>query len=630
MASWDELPPTKEELKAVEPINTLPKVESKSLNTQPSSSPVEPQMSSNDDWSQQPPTPSELGEESSPVMDSDPIHKLLRTGYNFDEYYKLSKEDKRKYDQLSSHMGEVFQSGVKQGASGALTLGFKKDLFNNPEEAQSKIAELTPEEQELAKRNLSAGEFTGGAAANIPIALGTGGLVNAATKSISTVAQLGPLATRGVQAAGNIGAAGLMGEAQGIAQSDAPTLGERAVEALPTALLGAGTAGVLEGVAALAAPGAQAAGKSLASKLRGKAEIAAEKSLNPTAAEFLKLQQNPNNTVGKQLLDDGLGSNPLMSNESKANILSQAKNKAGQAIGGSTKELDSEINKLMQSAQTSPQRGQLIESILDKKKFVRELKQELLSPLEAAGDPNNVSFKIKELLSKLEQSGGPNSSLITLDDLNTFKQMAREGINYNTPGGAASANAVKDFTRKLNDKILQKSQMLDEIAGTNIADNLIKSNKEYGTLKTGEKAAQRAFAKEELKRDNLTPVAGAAGYALDGLSGGAAGVALGTAKKLTNTYGRNFQATSLNQLANLVKTAPQVLGKYSAPLQNASTRGSTALAAMHFTLYSKDPGYREKIDPLQEEAEKNSKNGNPSLDNSPNTDEPSAAGNYND
>jgi len=51
---------------------------------------------------------------------------------------------------------------------------------------------------------------------------------------------------------------------------------------------------------------------------------------------------------------------------------------------------------------------------------------------------------------------------------------------------------------------------------------------------------------------------------------------------------------------------------------------------MHFTLYSKDPGYREKIDPLQEEAEKNSKNGNPSLDNSPNTDEPSAAGNYND
>jgi hypothetical protein len=53
------------------------------------------------------------------------------------------------------------------------------------------------------------------------------------------------------------------------------------------------------------------------------------------------------------------------------------------------------------------------------------------------------------------------------------------------------------------------------------------------------------------------------------------------------------------KMAQISKTQPELLGKFSAPLTQASARGSDALAATHFTL-NQDPAYQELTHKLAE------------------------------
>lgn len=76
-----------------------------------------------------------------------------------------------------------------------------------------------------------------------------------------------------------------------------------------------------------------------------------------------------------------------------------------------------------------------------------------------------------------------------------------------------------------------------------------------------------------------------------------------TVGKLEKLPPISFAAKSLSALNNIVKSSPQVLGKFAAPLRAASDRGLTALSAMHYALYQNDPEYRAIIDPLHKEGE---------------------------
>lgn len=62
-------------------------------------------------------------------------------------------------------------------------------------------------------------------------------------------------------------------------------------------------------------------------------------------------------------------------------------------------------------------------------------------------------------------------------------------------------------------------------------------------------------------------------------------------------------ATGADWLGDVVKKAPQKLGRYAQVLQQALQRGGQALAASHFVLQQKDEDYRRMVQQLQEEGE---------------------------
>lgn len=664
-------------------------------------------------WDDEPPSkaelqqaPAEAQQESSwtdkPI--SPALTKLMQQGYLFDDYQKLDPEEKAFYDsqmqkdqqQTKAGLGlglskgafapveianklipgerepnlrERAISGVERGLANTFGDDQTQELYNNipQEELVARNVATDQEVQKNAPGAVMVGELTAGLPANIAV----GGGAGAAAKA----AQLGKVGT----ALTNIGTAGAVGEGYGIAHSDAPTLAGRAQEALPSAALAAGTAGLFEGASALASPEGQAATKALSNKLRGGAVNEAELSLNASPAQLLKMQSaGKEGLVGNRLLDEGLGNNPLMTDASKAKVLQQAQNEAGRGVEQSAQGLDQEVQKIIDSGQGEMSRAQAIkqldelknqpkasvdssevllpdtktasavgsedaslgfprqemelsqkeapsrflpvdkvssgagpevdaqiqklteiikqqpnkadkvEQLLNKDNFVKELEAQLTGPIQESGDPNNVIQLYHDYLSKLHDVGGDGTSMMSLNGLNKFKQELRQGISYQGENAGVVAQAKKDFTKTLNDLVLTKAQQVDQLAGTNLADSLLKSNQEYGAFKTGSKAANMNVARESGKSDIGATV-------------------LGTAKKFVKNNYHSFAATSLNQLSKLVGSTPQVFGRYAAPLQDAAKRGSTALAATHFALYQNDPKYRETIDPLHASGEQQAK-----------------------
>lgn len=80
------------------------------------------------------------------------------------------------------------------------------------------------------------------------------------------------------------------------------------------------------------------------------------------------------------------------------------------------------------------------------------------------------------------------------------------------------------------------------------------------------------------------------------MQGNPAGLALGAARGLTRGRLSSAGAVTLDTLSNLVRTAPQALGKYAAPLAKSAANGSESLAITNFILGQSDPGYRAVLD----------------------------------
>src|SRR5262249_37850118 len=63
-------------------------------------------------------------------------------------------------------------------------------------------------------------------------------------------------------------------------------------------------------------------------------------------------------------------------------------------------------------------------------------------------------------------------------------------------------------------------------------------------------------------------------------------------------------AVIADNLSDVVLKAPQLLGKFAKPLQDAAARGGNSLAATHFILQQTNPEYREMmLHPMDETEE---------------------------
>lgn len=135
----------------------------------------------------------------------DPVTELLKTGADFDRYNKLTPEQKKQYDDLNQHMGNVFQEGLKQGTSNGITLGQKKDLFNKPEDLTNAYAAIPQQYQDIAQRQGSLGQTVGQVVGSAPLyAIGTG-IAGAGAGALGSILGTGAELTGEAANAVNIG-----------------------------------------------------------------------------------------------------------------------------------------------------------------------------------------------------------------------------------------------------------------------------------------------------------------------------------------------------------------------------------------------------------------------------------------
>ena len=123
---------------------------------------------------------------------------------------------------------------------------------------------------------------------------------------------------------------------------------------------------------------------------------------------------------------------------------------------------------------------------------------------------------------------------------------------------------------------------------------------------TDPEAAQQ-FAQAKKLYGQLSPVADASarraaqlnqhpfGGLTDAVSYGAGGVPGVIAKRVIAPRFASSAAAGADMVSQLLTNAPQVLGRFAAPLQAAASRGPQALAASHYVLQQQDQEYRERI-----------------------------------
>lgn len=255
-----------------------------------------------------------------------------------------------------------------------------------------------------------------------------------------------------------------------------------------------------------------------------------------------------------------------------------------------------------------------IKTLLDPVQLDNELTQEFLIALEKEA-PGGGERIYQDLLKQNKIIPVRDIKTPTLENFFKNRMHVDKYINYDKKllangriADTADAEFLKIYRELFNKKLMSRAQQIDELAGTNAFDALKEANARYHVLETASKVASRAINVEEstLAR-NVIPSIGIPATGIAAFMGGgplATGIGLTTAMAHgIKTFGNQFAANSLNLLRKTVQTVPQKLGKFAAPLQEATKRGPGALAALNFALYSRDPEYRQIIDPLKDEAE---------------------------
>ena len=271
-------------------------------------------------------------------------------------------------------------------------------------------------------------------------------------------------------------------------------------------------------------------------------------------------------------------------------------------------------------ASQAPEVQAKVQELLNPRILEKELTKEFLTQLEKKW-PGSSERLYQDLLNKNQIIPVNDIKQPTLENFFKNRMYVDNHINFEKqllPNGrmasTVNGDALKIYRDIFNKKLMSRAQQIDQLAGTKAFDTFKDASDRYHILETISKTASKAVNKEQsiLAKAVIPATVGTAvtgaGAALGGgpLALAAAGTAaVGYGVK---TLGNQFAANSLNLLHKLVTKSPQLLGQYAAPLQEAAGRGSGALAALNYALYSKDSEYRATIDQLQEEVEKADKN----------------------
>ena len=372
----------------------------------------------------------------------------------------------------------------------------------------------------------------------------------------------------------SIPALAAQGAAQGLGASEADlTQGDVSGAARDAAIGSAigGAAGVA-GKAISKIPFGKAASY-VSDKLGDAAEKLAEKATGATGRQAEKFEEK----AGRELLDRGLvkfGDSP----EVIASRIGKASDEAGTAIQQALEELDAKGVTASVENVASAIEGR-----------IRELSE----------TPGNEKI-INQLTAELDNLYGRGQSSLPISKGEIAKRNYQGQTNYSSPEAEkkASAQLASAFREEVEASALNADPAL--------AGKFTEGKKTYGLLAPVKEAAEKRAAQL-----NQSPFGGLldATAGLYGLSdpdsfSGKAALAIAGRRFITPRIASSG-AVIADNLSDIVAKAPQLLGKFAKPLEEASARGGNSLAATHFILQQINPEYRKIANtPLDEEDER--------------------------
>lgn len=285
------------------------------------------------------------------------------------------------------------------------------------------------------------------------------------------------------------------------------------------------------------------------------------------------------------------------------------------------------LNSLYES--TGQKMGQLLDlgdaraggPTIDADQIANQVQKEVVDKLGGLGQ-NGPKTELENLLQEFKNMTGvsappvsevgevipKNDALMTMSQAHAFeKQLGKLAYNYvGDPKFSANADAIRSFRRVISDALdSEMSRVMPDGAasagGTGASGLSWKEvNRLYGSLADLDRGVASA-AGRQMARNVLSPSdkAAAMATALATHNPIAAGAAAG-ANHAVNTYGNQIAAKGLDRLGQALQAAPEKLGRFAAPLQNAAARGPSALAAAQFVLSTQDPEFRQMLKNLEQ------------------------------
>ena len=289
-----------------------------------------------------------------------------------------------------------------------------------------------------------------------------------------------------------------------------------------------------------------------------------------TKAMRKKLGNDAAETAGRVGLDEGVVT-PFASTDDKLERMGNVKATAGKTIGDTMDTLDNagikEFNPLTAAGEVQSQIGD---------KYANE---PLFSSLKNQYD---------NLMETISKRGGQPTTFAEAQKLK--KLLGDYGWNegMEVPGREQARQAYGIVNKNVEGAVDRGAQQLGD---PDLLGNLKDAKKNYGAADNTLSALDNKTAAEQ-------------GNNTIGLSDTVAltsphGASKLVAKKLGAKYGQNMMATSADNVAKMLKEAPEVLGKYAAPLAAAAARGKDAFDAANLTLMKNDPAFAALVTPKE-------------------------------